>query len=179
MTSLQNKIRIRRVALAEWNSVWPSRVRAGYAAARLAPRIPDERPMRCWFQQCWNRQGEVRMSTRAELEAALAKAESDWRRAGENLDRKQAERARANDEWAKADADRRRAATERRKAGSVWNPPGIDRRMTDSDRRRAGAVRDQANAEWDQALAARREARAVWDQARAALDALDRAAGKG
>ena len=42
------------------------------------------------------------MGTRAELEAALVKAEADWRKASEQLDKTQAERARANDEWATA-----------------------------------------------------------------------------
>ena len=37
------------------------------------------------------------MSTRAELEAALVKAEADWRRANQRLDNKQAERTKAND----------------------------------------------------------------------------------
>ncbi|MBE0620939.1 MAG: hypothetical protein IH605_10130, partial [Burkholderiales bacterium] len=47
------------------------------------------------------------MSTRAELEAALAKAEADWRRANERLDQKQTERTEANDAWVRANADRR------------------------------------------------------------------------
>ena len=47
MTSFQNKVRIEHVAVAEYNCVWPSLVRAGYAATRLAPRIPHERLMRC------------------------------------------------------------------------------------------------------------------------------------
>ena len=54
------------------------------------------------------------MSTRTELEAALAEAEADWRRAGENLDKKHAEPARANDAWD-------RALVARREARAVWD----------------------------------------------------------
>jgi len=56
------------------------------------------------------------MSTRAELEAALANAEANWRRASERLDKTQAERARANEEWVLAHADRRGAGGDRRRS---------------------------------------------------------------
>jgi len=56
------------------------------------------------------------MTPRAELEAAVAKAEADWRRAGEDLNRAEAARAKAHADWDKEAADRRRADSDRRAA---------------------------------------------------------------
>ncbi|MFH1602642.1 MAG: hypothetical protein ABIH03_01900, partial [Pseudomonadota bacterium] len=61
------------------------------------------------------------MSVRAELEAALAAAEANWRKASEHLDKVQTERARANAEWDRIVNDRRSGSGDRRKANSFWN----------------------------------------------------------
>ena len=118
------------------------------------------------------------MSTRAELEAALVKAEADWRRASEQLDKTQAERTRANEAWVLAHGERRDGGSDRRGAGVGVRKAFAERRKAVADRRSADAARDQANADWDQALAARRDARAIYDRARLALEELERANGK-
>ena len=45
------------------------------------------------------------MSKRTELEAALAKAEADWRKANDVLDKAEAARTKAHSDWDKAVAD--------------------------------------------------------------------------
>jgi len=107
------------------------------------------------------------MRTRAELEAALAKAEADWRRASERLDQRQAERGEANEEWSRLSADRRGGGGDRRSGTG-------DRRKSEADRRSAEIALDRADDAWEQAVQARREAREAWNQARAALEELDR-----
>jgi hypothetical protein len=111
------------------------------------------------------------MTTRAELEAALAKAEADWRRASDELDGAQEVRAKANADWDQQVAERR--TEDRRKTVTIWDK-FAERRKAVADRRNAHTARDQANAAWDQAHAARSQARAAWEQARAALDELNR-----
>ena len=107
------------------------------------------------------------MSTRAELEATLAKAEADWRRANERLEQRKAEHGKANDAWLRASAERRTGNGDRRTGGG-------DRRKSEGDRRSAEIALDQAKVAWDDALQARGEAREAWNRARAALDELDR-----
>ena len=59
------------------------------------------------------------MSKRSELEAALAKAGADWRKANDNLDKEEAERTKAHTAWDKAFNERRYAGADRRKPGSI------------------------------------------------------------
>lgn len=75
------------------------------------------------------------MNTRAELEAALARAEADWRRARDDMDKARAALASANTGWDKVVSDRRQAPVERRKANTNWEATFTDRRKSLSDRR--------------------------------------------
>src|SRR5487761_2205937 len=67
-------------------------------------------------------------STRAELEIALARAETEWRRANDDLDKAKAKLAGANAGWDMI-------ATDRRKVITAWDRTFADRRTADSDRR--------------------------------------------
>ena len=132
------------------------------------------------------------MSTRAELEASVAQAEADWRRARDGLDKAQAERAKANAAWDKVLSDRRKARTDRRKLGTAWEQTFPDRREAGSDRRipesdiaafskrvadqhDAYLSRDKAEAAWTAAELRLNTASADREKAAAALDALTRA----
>ena len=75
------------------------------------------------------------MSTRAELEAALARSEIQWRSAHEDFDRANAKLAKANAGWDMVVTDRRSTVTDRRKAVTAWDRTFPDRRTADSDRR--------------------------------------------
>lgn len=132
------------------------------------------------------------MSTRAELEAGLAQAEADWRRARDSLDKAQAERAKAIAAWDKVLNDRRKTSTDRRKPGTAWEQTFPDRREAGSDRRipesdiaafsktvadqhDAYLSRDKAEAAWAAGELRLNTASAERDKAAAALDALTRA----
>jgi hypothetical protein len=132
------------------------------------------------------------MSTRAEVEAALQKAEARWHAASNDLALAQAERTKANAKWDQLIADRRKTVTDRRKSGAVWNGPFSDRRIAAADRRMlddgiaalAKKVTDQhgtylarskADADCAAAKARLDAASTERDRAVAALDALDRA----
>ncbi len=78
------------------------------------------------------------MSIRADLEAAIAKAEDDWRRAHEDLDRARAARAKVDLDWDKVGAGRRRRCASRRNAGMGWDQSFPDRRNPDAERRAPG-----------------------------------------
>lgn len=87
------------------------------------------------------------MHTRTELDAALAKAEADWRRASDELVRAQAARVEANHNWDtlvtvqhEQEVDRRKASRDRRSAGAIGGIGFPDRRDPDSDRRKSRAV---------------------------------------
>lgn len=131
------------------------------------------------------------MTTRAETEAALARAEADWRRTNDDLVKAQAKLAKANAGWDKVVADRRKGDTDRRKASGVWDHRFPDRRKADSDRRipetdlavlsqavteRHGAYifRSKAKADCAAAEARLNTASAERDKAIAALGALNR-----
>ena len=122
------------------------------------------------------------MSTRAELEAALAKAEDDWRRANDDMEQAQAGRAKANADWNKVDADRRKAVADRRKPGSTWDKSFPDRRHADADRRSRDAdvvAFSKAVADRHQAYIALSQAEANWAKAerklKTAIEARNRA----
>jgi hypothetical protein len=92
------------------------------------------------------REGWKIMLTRAELEAALAKAEADIREARDDLDRALPELAKANADWEKVADHRRKAGADRRKEGSMWDHAVADRRKVDADRRDSEPDRDGADA---------------------------------
>lgn len=79
------------------------------------------------------------MSTRGELEAALAETQARWSTANADLCEAQAELAEANAAWNKVLIDGRNASTDRRKAGKAWDQTFPDRRKSDSDRPTAEA----------------------------------------
>ncbi len=135
------------------------------------------------------------MSTRAELEAMLARTETDWRKAEDALNKARAERDRAEADWDKVLADRRKSESDRRKPGSVWDKEFPDRRNAGADRRRAEAAfaafakavsdrhqayigRDKAVADCAMAEARLNTANAARKHAIAALEALEREQGK-
>jgi hypothetical protein len=118
------------------------------------------------------------MGKREDLEAALAKAEADWRRATEALDQAQAARNRAFQAWAETNIEYGRSGADRRKAAVPLPPGQPDRRKQRTDRRKVEVERDEAGAAWDRAREARDQVRAVWDRARDALEELNRAEGK-
>ena len=126
------------------------------------------------------------MSTRADREATFAKAETDWRRANENVAKTQEKRARASAAWDKVIVDWRKSGTSRRKGDTTWDRTVSDRRNAESDRRTAEAdfiafskrVADQhdtylgwskAEAEWAEAKAGLKSAAAARDKAIGAL----------
>lgn len=137
------------------------------------------------------------MSTRTELEAALAQAEAGWSKANEELELAQAARARANADWDNVvtvqheqEVDRRKAV-DRRSADATWDM-AFDRRNPDADRRKSRATfvafskavadrheayiaRSNAEADWAEAEARVRRAGAQREKAKAALDELNRA----
>lgn len=101
------------------------------------------------------------MSARVELEAALARAQAEWRRANDEMDRVQADRAKANAIWdeivasqCKADANRRKVDRDRRKADEVLDMVIPDQRMSDADRR----TEKSALAAFSEIVAARHKA---------------------
>ena len=113
------------------------------------------------------------MSTRAELEAALQKAEADWRAASYDLDMAQAERTKANANWDQLITDRRKTVTDRRKSGAVRNGPFPDRRIATTDRRkRNNGIAALAKTVTDQhgTYLARSKAEADYAAAKARLD---------
>jgi hypothetical protein len=135
--------------------------------------------------------GKLPMTTRAELEAAVARAEAKWRAARHDLDLAQAELAKASAVWDQSIADRRKASTDRRKPGTVWNGAFPDRRIATTGRRMRDTdiaafskkVSDQhrtyldlskARADFAAAKARADTASLERDQAIAALGALDR-----
>lgn len=119
------------------------------------------------------------MSTRAELEAALAKAQADWRQANDELDKAQADRAKANAVWdslitgqRKDELDQRRADADRRKADEVLDRLIPDQRSADADRRNsesAFAAFSRIVAARHQAYLERSHAESVWAAAAATL----------
>lgn len=128
-------------------------------------------------------------STRAELEIALARAETEWRRSNDDLDKAKAKLAGANAGWDMIATDRRSTATDRRKAITAWDRTFADRRTADSDRRipeaditalsqavaaRHKAYLDLSNAEAGRGVAEARlnAATSERDKAAAALEAL-------
>ena len=78
------------------------------------------------------------MSIRADLEAAVAKAEDDWRRANEDLDKARSVRAKVDLDWDKVGTGRRRRGANRRNASMSWDQAFPDRRNPDADRRAPG-----------------------------------------
>ena len=129
------------------------------------------------------------MSTRADREATLAKAEAGWLWAKDNFDKAQAERAKATAAWNKVVIDWRKASINRRKAATAWDRIVPDRRITESDRRTAEAdfiafskrvaeqhdaylVWSKTEAEWAAAKARLESAAAERDEAIAALRGL-------
>lgn len=114
------------------------------------------------------------MSTRGELEVALANAEAGYRGASHDLARARAERARAGAAWDQIVIDRRRAGADRRKAGVVSDRMLTDRRNADADRR----IRDEdiaalskTVADQHQAYLDRNKAETDWAAAQARLTA--------
>ena len=132
------------------------------------------------------------MSTRADREETLAKAEADWRRANDNVAKAQEERAKASAAWSEVVVDWRKAGTSRRNTDAASDRMVPDRRKTESDRRIAEVdfiafskrLADQhdaylgwskAETEWAAAKARLKSAAAERDEAIAALDGLNRA----
>ena len=112
------------------------------------------------------------MSTRAEREATLAKAEADWRLASNHFDEAQGVRDKANAAWNKVIIDWRKASPNRRKAGKAWDRIVPDRRIVESDRRAAEAdfiAFSKRMADQHDAYLAWSEAEAEWVAARARL----------
>ncbi len=103
------------------------------------------------------------MSTGDDFEAALAKAEVDWRRANDDMEKAQAERAKASADWGKVDADRRKAVADRRKPGTSWDNAFPDRRNADANRR----SRDADVAAFSKTVADRHKAYTALSQAEA------------
>ena len=94
------------------------------------------------------------MSTRIELESALASAEAEWRRANDSVSKARAERDRVHANWGRVVNDRRKSEGDRRKAGNNAYQAVFDRRSAYSDRR----VRDADIAALSKAVADRHEA---------------------
>ncbi len=129
------------------------------------------------------------MTTRAILEAALAQAQGDWRRAKDELDQAHARRARTKAEWDNVVSDRRKAESDRRKSDTVWDNTIPDRRKADADRRialvalsksvadrhRAYTELNDAEVDWVDAGAKLIVATAERDKAISALEVLNRA----
>lgn len=132
------------------------------------------------------------MTTRAELEAALAQAQADVRKAAQDLDEARGRRVAANAKWDKVVEDRRKAHRDRRQPESRWDHSFADRRQAQVDRRgttAALATLIQEVAARDKAYQARSKvetdctaaesrlqaANASRDQATAALEKLNRA----
>lgn len=142
------------------------------------------------------------MNTRAELEAALAKAQADWRWANDELDKAQTDRAKANAAWDEfvtgrhaVDADQRKIDADRRKTDEVLDKLLPDQRVADADRRTANAEiaaftrlvadrhkayleRSHAESAWATAAATLITAIAERKNAIAALDELNRSENK-
>ncbi len=135
------------------------------------------------------------MSTRTDREEALAKAETDWRRANDNVAKTQEKRARASAAWDKVIVDWRKSGAGRRKVDTAWDRTVPDRRKLESDRRTAEAdfiafskrVADQhgaylawskAETEWAAAKARLKSAGAARDDAIAAMGGLNSVIGK-
>ena len=112
------------------------------------------------------------MATRAELEAALERAEADWRKAVEELGKAQASQAKASADWDKVVSERRKADTDRRKPGAVFNNAFPERRKPDTDRRSASAeveALSRAVAERHKSYVDRNAAEEAWAAAQAKL----------
>ncbi|MBE0614347.1 MAG: hypothetical protein IH604_11820 [Burkholderiales bacterium] len=75
------------------------------------------------------------MSTRAELEAVLAKAETAWQKANDALRVARAVELKANAEWVRVAGDRRKSGNDRRKSTAVWHNAFPDRRKANTERR--------------------------------------------
>lgn len=81
------------------------------------------------------------MSTRAELESALATADAAWSKATQDLDQARAAAARASAQWHGATSGRRRKGAERRASNADRDASLPDQRKTQTDRRQAsGAI---------------------------------------
>lgn len=133
------------------------------------------------------------MSTRAELDAALAKAEAGWRNANDELEEVQSARARATANWDnvvkfqhRQEVDRRRTGPDRRRAdasGRVFpdqRNAGYDRRREKADfiafskvvadRHEAYLARNNAETAWAAAVANLHSAIVEREKAVAALN---------
>ena len=119
------------------------------------------------------------MIKRKELEAALATAEADCRRANDDFHKAQADRAKANADWDKVVTDRLKGDLDRRKARTVWDQTFPDRRKADADlaalskavadRQQAFFAMSDAETEWVKAEAAMSKAEVEWVKAEAKL----------
>src|ERR1039457_4754773 len=102
---------------------------------------------------------------RKELEAALATAEADCRRANDDFHKAQADRAKANADWDKVVTDRLKADVDRRKTGTAREQTFPDRRKADADL----AALSKAVADRQQAFFAMSDAETEWVKAEAAM----------
>ena len=131
------------------------------------------------------------MTTRAELEAALEKAEIERCTAHQDLETTRAGRTKADADWDRIITDRRGAVADRRKGGTLRNRAFPGRRVAAADRRNLdsgiGALskavahqhqvylaRSKAEADCAAAEARLNAATAERDRALAALDGLRR-----
>ena len=141
------------------------------------------------------------IKTHVELEAAYAKATSDWQKASDEVDTAQAIRARTIAAWDRlvapqhqAEVEQRKADVDRRSTDATWDGLITDNRKADADRRKAiadfaafsngvaarhkaYADRSNAEAEWAKAATKLIEAIARREQAKAALEELNRGEG--